>query len=141
MDCLNPLKYSEPCMNNSTITLPNVLQVFIDHTQWTFAKTIPEWPHEYIVRSRVDDVLFEQLFCHIREHGYEGKFYQKTIIYYDDRGMIYWTMGAPLDETIIINRCKKEDTYECRLRKGTLPEFKDIGADPVNPPDPRSSGR
>ena len=36
--------------------------------------------------------------------------------------MVYWTMGAPLAETIIINRCRKEDTYEERLRRGTLPE-------------------
>jgi hypothetical protein len=142
MDCLNPLKYNGPCMNNnSTIALSNVLQEFIDSMQWTFAKTMPEWPHEYIVRSRAFDERFEQLVCHIRERGYEGKFYQKTITYYDDRGMVYWTMGAPLDETIIINRCKKEDTYECRLLKGTLPEFKGIGAEPVNPLDPRSSGR
>ena len=35
--------------------------------------------------------------------------------------MVYWTMGAPLDETTIINRCRKEDTYEERLKRGTLP--------------------
>ena len=103
-------------------TLSSVLQEFIDSTQWTFAKTMPEWPHEYIVKSKVDEELFEQLVRHIREHGYEGRFYQKIITYYDNHGMIYWTMGAPFDETIIINRCKKEDTYECRLLKGTLPK-------------------
>jgi len=31
-------------------------------------------------------------------------------------------MGAPVEETIIINRCKKENTYEVRLANGTLPE-------------------
>jgi hypothetical protein len=113
-------------MANNTNKLPKVLSDFIDTTQWTYAKTMPEWPHEYIVRSRVSNECFEQLASYIREHGYEGKFYQKTITYYDDRGMAYWTMGAPLDETIIINRCKKEDTYECRLLKGTLPELKGI---------------
>jgi len=29
-------------------------------------------------------------------------------------------MGAPLEETTIINRCRKEDTYEYRLLNGTL---------------------
>lgn len=124
MDYLNPLKHSEPCLTHNTITLPHVLQQFIDTTQWTFAKTMPEWPHEYIVRSGANDECFEQLVCHIRKHGYEGKFYQKTITYYDNRGMVYWTMGAPINETIIINRCKKEDTYEHRLLNGTLPEYK-----------------
>jgi hypothetical protein len=105
----------------SSLAFPNALRLFIDSTQWTYAKTMPEWPHEYIVRDRVDRALFEQLVCHIRENGYEGRFYQKSITYYDESGMVYWTMGAPLEETIIINRCRKEDTYEYRLLKGTLP--------------------
>ena len=37
--------------------------------------------------------------------------------------MVYWTMGAPIEETIIINRCKKEQTYEYRLLNGTIPMF------------------
>ena len=50
-----------------------------------------------------------------------AKFYQTSFTYYDYRGMVYWTMGAPLEETTIINRCRKEDSYESRLMKGTLP--------------------
>jgi hypothetical protein len=30
-------------------------------------------------------------------------------------------MGEPIDETIIVNRCGKEQTYEYRLAQGTLP--------------------
>ena len=97
------------------------LLAFVNEQKWVFAKTMPEWPHEYIVRERVDEELFERLVRHIRRHGYEGKFYQKTLTYYDDGGMMYWTMGAPLEQTTIINRCKKEDSYECRLQNGTLP--------------------
>ncbi len=95
-------------MTNSSDTLPDVLREFVDSTQWTFAKTMPEWPHKYIVRERVDENLFVRLVRYIREYGYEGKFYRKSITYYDDLGMVYWTMGAPLDETIIVNRCKKK---------------------------------
>jgi len=83
---------------------------------------MPKWPHEYIVRERVDNELFEQLVKHIRSNGYEGKFYSKNITYYDEDGMVYWTMGAPLEETIIVNRCSKKNTYESRLRSGTLPD-------------------
>ncbi len=115
-------------MTNGSASLPNDLREFIDSAKWTFAKTMPEWPHEYIVRERVDEDFFVRLVRHIREHGYGGKFYQKSITYYDDRGMTYWTMGAPLDETIIVNRCKKEDSYEYRLQKGKLPESKGIEA-------------
>jgi len=31
-------------------------------------------------------------------------------------------MGEPLEETKIINRCKEEDSYENRLKNGTLPK-------------------
>jgi hypothetical protein len=103
------------------MVLPESLREFVTTEKWTYAKTMPEWPHEYIVRERVDEELFVTLVCHIRENGYEGKFYSKDITYYDEGGMTYWTMGAPLGETIIINRCKKENTYESRLKNGTLP--------------------
>lgn len=108
----------------SSVALPDALREFIDSSQWTFAKTMPDWHHEYIVRERVDEELFVQLVRHIRANGYKGKFYQESITYYDDGGLIYWTMGAPLEETTIINRCKKENSYEYRLLKGTLPELK-----------------
>jgi len=83
---------------------------------------MPEWPHEYIVRDRDDEDHFIRLVQHIRTHGYEGKFYKMDITYFDYEGMTYWTMGAPIEETIIINRCRKEDTYEMRMVTGTLPE-------------------
>lgn len=104
------------------IVLPDVLLDFVNVSKWTFAKTMPKWPHEYIVRERVDEELFVQLVLHIRAHGYLGKFYQENITYFDEAGIVYWTMGAPLEDTIIVNRCKKENSYECRLANGTLPE-------------------
>ena len=100
---------------------PTELVAFVNEQRWVFAKTMPKWPHEYIVRERVDEKLFERLVRHIRKHGYEGKFYHRTLTYYDEEGMMYWTMGAPLEETTIINRCKKESSYECRLQNNTLP--------------------
>ena len=102
--------------------LPDALRAFIANSTWTFAKTYaPRWPHEYIVRDRVDRSLFEQLVRHIREHGYEGRFYSQKNMYFDHDGVAYWTMGAPPGETTIINRCPKENTYESRLKNGTLP--------------------
>lgn len=82
-------------MTSNSVPLPGVLQEFIDSVQWTFAKTMPEWPHEYIVRDRVDENLFMLLVQHIRWQGYENKFYQKSFTYYDYCGMVYWTMGDP----------------------------------------------
>jgi len=99
------------------------LRGFIQSCRWTFAKTYAStWPHEYIVRDRVDEDLFVQLVQHIRTHGYEGSFYAKRITYFDEDGWVYWTMGSPIEGTIIMNRCTKEQTYEYRLKHGTLPE-------------------
>ncbi|PIP08686.1 MAG: hypothetical protein COX51_03105 [Syntrophobacteraceae bacterium CG23_combo_of_CG06-09_8_20_14_all_50_8] len=106
---------------HSSIPLPDDLRDFVDSSQWTFAKTMPEWPHEYLVRERVDRVLFEALVRHIRQHGFEGRFYQRVLTYFAEDGLVYWTMGEPIEETTIINRCKEEGSYENRLRNGTLP--------------------
>jgi hypothetical protein len=100
------------------------LKEFINSISWTHAKTMPEWPHEYIVRKNVDEKLFIDVVNHIRKNGYQGTFYKIPITYFDEDGLIYWTMGSPVEETIIINRCKKENSYEERLKNGNLPPSK-----------------
>ena len=71
---------------------------------------MPQWPHEYTVR-RFDDlqqeqVIFEEAVVFIRANGESRKFEPtgKTSIYLDVDGRQYWTMGAAVEETIIINR-------------------------------------
>lgn len=117
-----PTDISEQIHFVTTEGFPEDIRAFLDREHWTFAKTMPTWPHEYLVRERVDDALFEATVVHIRTRGYEGRFYQRPITYFDEDGWIYWTMGAPIAETIIINRCRKEDTYEARKNAGTLPK-------------------
>ena len=89
------------------MSFPQELRDFVDRETWTFAKTMPEWPHEYLVRERVDEKLFVELVEHIRAHGYEGGFYRRKIVYYDEDDLTYWTMGEPVEETEIIKarRC------------------------------------
>ncbi len=105
-------------MNN----LPDSIKKFIEKSAWIFAKTYADtWPHEYIVRDRVDEQLFLKFVKHIREHGYVGKFYKKSMVYFDYQDKVYWTMGAPIEETTIINRCGREQTYKYRLAHNDLP--------------------
>lgn len=116
----NAPRRTAPMMCES-VKLPKALRDFIDTAEWTFAKTMPEWPHEYIFRERVDRDLFVWLVGHIRQHGFEGRFYQRVLTYFAWDGLLYWTMGEPIEETTIINRCKEEGSYKNRLRDGTLP--------------------
>lgn len=97
------------------------LRSFVESTEWTFAKTMLEWPHEYIVRRDCDEQTFEALVRHIRRRGYQGSFYDRPITYFDEDGLVYWTMGASVAETTVINRCHKCDSYEVRLKNGVLP--------------------
>ena len=100
---------------------PGLLQ-FVNNEKWIFAKTYAKtWPHEYIVRESVDKELFANLVEHIRANGYQGYFYTMEITYYDEAGLVYWTMGAPVEETTIINRCRSDQTYEYRLAHNDLP--------------------
>src|SRR5664279_5953047 len=98
-------------VNKMRNPFPENLRNFVREAKWTFAKTMPEWPHEYIVRERVDQNLFQQLACHIRANGHEERFYQEKYIYFEEDGMLYWTMDALISETTIINRCRKENSY------------------------------
>lgn len=96
---------------------------FINSVDWVSAKTYAStWPHSYIVRDKVDEEMFERLVRYIREHGFEASFYDQTYIYFQHGDHFYWTMGAPVEETTVINRCTEENSYEHRRRNGTLPE-------------------
>ena len=101
---------------------PDEIQSFINSSKWTYAKTYhPRWPHYYIVRNPENEDMFVKTVEYIRMHGYDGRFYQQKNIYFDDDKYSYWTMGDIIEKTEVINRCLKEDTYEKRLAKGTLP--------------------
>jgi hypothetical protein len=71
---------------------------------WVFARTMPRNPHEYTLRRETDDATFEAAVRYVRQHGvmetYGGKPYR--VLYFGAHK--YWTMGAPLEVTILINR-------------------------------------
>jgi hypothetical protein len=81
---------------------------WIKSNKWTFAKTFAKFaPHEYLVINKKDlnEVRRFRAFIEIiREYGYEGHFGKRVFKYFEIDGYKYWTMGAPVEETIIINR-------------------------------------
>jgi len=90
------------------------LTAFVVGQKWTFAKTYATtWPHESIVRAKVDEDLFVGLVQqHIRGNGFEADFYDKLIKYFEEDGLLYWTMGSPMEKTTIVNRCKTKQSYD-----------------------------
>lgn len=104
---------------------PPELAAFVNQQEWTFAKTYAStWPHEYILLDRVDRHLFIRLVQHIQAFGHEESFYSTRFTYFHEAGMVYWTIGEPIDETTLVNRCREDQMYEYRLIHGTLPESK-----------------
>lgn len=84
------------------------LRSMIARCEWTFAKTMPFAPHEYIVREKcpLTTEEFEYFVNMQREHGVKERWgkYNHPYLYIDDYK--YWTMGAPIEETTVINRAK-----------------------------------
>lgn len=80
-------------------------RAFVERSPWKFAKTMAHIPHEYTLREKHDDdQQFVDAVQFIRDHGYQQNFYSKTFTYFDVGDKQYWTMGSPLDQTILINR-------------------------------------
>jgi hypothetical protein len=82
---------------------------FIKSSRWRFAKTMPQWPHEYVLRTwRPDkEAAFEALVVLIRAHGYDAPFMDGATYHCLEFGdWKYWTMGEPPSETTLINRAK-----------------------------------
>ena len=113
-----------------TAAWPEDLERFLETVEWTFATTYAKtWSHEYIVSDRVDLDLFMKTVRHIRENGVLKPFYDCRFMYFEQDGLVYWTMVPPegssewypVEEETIINRRPVEGTYEYRLAHGTLP--------------------
>lgn len=79
------------------------VEKFVNKNKWTFAKTMPEIPHEYIVRddlSEEDKKLFDKLRVFIKKNGYTEKFYSKEYKYFNIDKYKYWVLDN------ILNRAK-----------------------------------
>lgn len=74
---------------------------YIESHRWIYAKTMPQCPHWYTLKKESkDQAMFERFVMHIRRYGTASKFFRKTLIYFRFGDYKYWSMGAPLDQTI-----------------------------------------
>ena len=106
---LNKLRFQR--MGGLYSTDQEKIRKMIARCQWTFAKTMPWCPHEYIVRGK--SPLTEEEFLYFiemqRSYGKVERWgrYITPYLYIDDYK--YWTMGAPVEETLVMNRAKVEN--------------------------------
>lgn len=72
---------------------------------YTYARTMPYCPHWYTLRKNwQDDNRFVHVVETMRRYGYQERYGRKTFTRFDVNGFKYWTMGDPIETTILINR-------------------------------------
>lgn len=73
--------------------------------KYTYARTMPHCPHWYTLRKHwEDDGEFVRVVEAMRRYGYQERYGQRTFTRFDVNEFKYWTMGDPIETTILINR-------------------------------------
>jgi hypothetical protein len=88
---------------------------FIRASAWQIATTAVFNPHEYtLLRVANDKDRFKAAVLFIRANCTHELFGHTWYQVYYENGYKYWSMGASLDKTILVNRCKiyPERTYD-----------------------------
>lgn len=90
------------------------LREYISRCNWTWAKTMPDIPHEYICRGKcalsMDEFYyFVDAQRRVGKHKIWGQ-YNHQYLHID--GWKYWTMGNSYDVTKIINRARIFDCFD-----------------------------
>ena len=97
-------------LNDNENLTPETNDSFINSNTWIYAKSMAWCPHEYMLKAKCNNAeTFEKLVIHIRKYGYQQFFYKKEMTYLKIGNMKYWTMGNPLEKTILINRALCND--------------------------------
>jgi len=79
---------------------------YIESVSW---RTSVDGSNQYTLVANKPDLKteFSEFVLYIRKNGYVEKFMGRKYTYFDIGGYQYWTMGAPLKETILINRAPR----------------------------------
>lgn len=96
---------------NEIKELSELMAEFVYASHWIKAKT-KSFPHEYVCKEYLETpeqrLRFELIVSLIRENGHVEYFFSTPYTYFSFEGYKYWTMGNPIDQTIIINRAKDD---------------------------------
>lgn len=84
---------------------PEIVGAALLAHDWRFARTMPQYPHWYTLRKNwTGPMPWENVVQFLRDDGRRGRFNGRRNTYWTFQGMRYWSMGAPLGITILINR-------------------------------------
>ena len=95
-------------MFDDNLTLPKIRK-FIDAHYWTFAKTMPWMPHEYILKTEDNEKQFLEIAIFIRKYGYLKPFGKNQVYaYFDVDEYCYWTINEAslIEMAKILNRAR-----------------------------------
>ena len=90
---------------------------WLEDQRWIFARTRASNPHWYCLRSEAaDPKVFEEVVAHLREFGGPYLWWGSTYLQYVAGQHAYWTMGASVENTVVINRKSLEQVRVDELR-------------------------
>jgi hypothetical protein len=86
------------------------LRAAVARLDFRFAKTMPDQPHEYVVRTQENEADYLALFEAIQVHGVRARFGERWYRYlHPGDGHRYWTMTTAVGQSWIINRARIND--------------------------------
>lgn len=86
--------------------------LLLEGQTYKFSKTMPHIPHSYTLKETWHrPEQFEDVVQYIRDAGVQEKWGRYNHHYLYLNGFKYWTMGAPVGETILINRAMPPDEH------------------------------
>jgi hypothetical protein len=99
-------------------------RAFVAACPFRFAKSVPNNPHEYCLRSWLGDDLqddYDRFTDLIAEYGYRGRFLRVTYRYIDVEDKRYWLSKELFGPGEIINRASNQDAPStcCKLGEAT----------------------
>lgn len=107
------LDESQVCPYDHTRMTIDEFTEFVERHSWQEAVTATHYaPHKYVVKGRLtagEGLEFERAVLFIREKGFPAWWFSEKRMYYRLDQHYYWTIGAPMIVTIILNRARCDE--------------------------------
>lgn len=95
-----------------TTPSPDPVETFIAEVNWRFAKTMPQWPHWYVMEpwNPGREAEFRELVRRVFEEGQDEPWgqrpHRRIVRYYRLGEWKYWVMDPSIEDTDLINRAR-----------------------------------